>query len=348
MVVRAFAPVRAAGHRAEPAARPAPRPSAADLASVASRPVSNAARSLDALDTVLARAVEERVQRPTLQRAIIAIDGAGEGGPPPDGYGRATRACLWNLQNRKGGGSRPGDARGKVAGPAEMRFIAIPANFFARSMESLYILGHGGPDLTTIADAKIDDLAAALRAWIEPQLVKEDAYFLGDVKLVVCVSATEETPYSGGRMKTMAERLAIALAPMGDARFRPQAVHGIVGVGWVDEVSGGIMSVDLDPALKAMDEWTGKILNPFQNYPDPGDRAGHLRAWFGRPLGPQDVPQPHTTPTGRTGVDALHLGKGAHGKRRFEVGSGTEIAPPKRKPKPIDLSNYPHGAADYF
>lgn len=297
---------------------------------------------------MLARAVQERVQHRTLQRAIIAIDGPGEGGPPaPDGAGRATRACLWNLQHRKGGGYRPGDARGKVAGPAELDAIAIPARFFARSMESLYVLGHGAPSLLTIADTDLDDLADTLRDWIEPQLEAEDTYFLGDVKLVSCVSATEETPYSGGKMKSMAERLAIALEPQGEERFRPQAVHGIVGIGWVDEVSGSIMSVDLDPFLAAYGEWDATILNPFQNFADPVTRSQQVRAWFGAPLGPSGVPHPHTTPTGRTGVDALHLGKSARGKRRFEVGSGTELLPPARKPKKVDLSNYPHGAADY-
>ena len=346
MIARAFAPIAVSAGRVSPADRRAPRPSAAAPAPATPHPAKSVP---DALDGVLPRAVRERVQHPTLQRAIIAIDGPGEGGPPaPDASGRATRACLWNLQHRKGGGYRPGDARGKVAGPAELESITIPANFFARSTESLYILGHGTPSLMTIADTDLDDLAAMLRAWIEPQLEKEDAYFLGDVKLVSCVSATEETAYSGGRMKSMAERLAIALGPVGDARFRPQAVHGIVGIGWVDEVSGRIMSVDLDPFLEAYDEWGATILNPFQNFRDPLTRSQQVRAWFGTPLGPAGVPQPHTTPTGRTGLDALHLGKSARGKRRFEVGSGAEILPPARKPTPVDLSNYPHGAAGYL
>ena len=81
------------------------------------------------------------------------------------------------------GGYRPSDARGKVAGPAEIDSIGIPANFFARSTESLYILGHGSPSLDTIADLSIDDLATALRAWIKPRLAEDDAYFLGDVNL---------------------------------------------------------------------------------------------------------------------------------------------------------------------
>ncbi len=63
---------------------------------------------------------------------------------------------------------------------------------------------------------KLDKLALMLRGWLKPQLEKEDAYFLGDVKLVSCVSATEKTPYSGDKaVKSMAERLAVALAPRG-------------------------------------------------------------------------------------------------------------------------------------
>jgi hypothetical protein len=228
-----------------------------------------------------------------------------------------------------------------VAGPGEIDTITIPSGFLNSPTENLYLLGHGDPSLQLIADANIGDLAARLKAWFEPLLLADDEMFLGDIKLVVCFSGEEQTAYSGAvKLKPTAERLAEALEPGPTDRFRPRTVQGIVGVGWVDETSGRMLSIDFPPALDYVLNVWGKTptseVNPFQEIADRTERAKKLRAWFGKPLEPSDVPGTHMTPLGTTKPDAMHVGKGPKGKRRFHV------------PRTVDLSNYPHGATDYL
>jgi hypothetical protein len=300
--------------------------------------------SLLALQRTAGNRAAAAVARRQLQRAIVAIDGPGEA---TKGEGRATRACLWNLQYNKGGRSfAGGDARGKVEGPKEIGSIAVGANLLARESEDLYILGHGSADLTTVAGLKATDLAARIRRWLAP-MVASGKVFIGDIKLVACLSAAESSDWSGGKVKPYAQALAEALAPIHpDDPIRPQTVTGIVGIGWVDETTGRQLSVDFRRFQAGPMGWEadptkarpGVTLNPFQAISDPVARGQALQAWFQAPVLVPVAGGP--APTG----PFTFYGKGPSGKRKFEVETGTEIAPRDyTQPRLVmDVSQHPY------
>ena len=217
------------------------------------------------------------VAKQQLQRAIIAIDGATD----TAGQKRATRACLENLTTRKGARAYPGgNARGRVEGPKVIGSIAVGADLLARESEDLYILGHGGADLRTVAGLTPTQLATRIRQWLAP-MIAAGKVFVGDIKLVACLSAAGSSPWSGGAVTPYAQALAQALAPLdADDPIQPKFVTGIVGVGWVDETTGKQLSVDLGQYTAGPMTWApsaaeaapGQSVDPFQAGDDRATR----------------------------------------------------------------------------
>ncbi len=300
-----------------------------------------------------------------LQRAVIAVDGAGEG-DPGSAPGRATRACLRNLTHHKRskdkstvGNFGGGDARGKVAGPAELSALAIGPGLLVSETESLYILAHGSRSSPSIGGMT----PAQMAAWLKSGFA--GTKFRGKVKLVSCHSASDSSHRKSGDPsnvynfpsdRSYAQELARLLAPSSTADpFQPVSVQGITGIGWVDETTGRLTKIDkniYDAATKYMASnsdvgalaSTGKHVNPFTNVSDPTKRANLLNQWFGAPK-EANAPAPETdvlssvrafftslfetsvpkTPAGTTRESGFVVGKGHTGKRTFNVGSGTEI-----------------------
>jgi hypothetical protein len=301
-----------------------------------------------------------RPARQSLQRAVIAIDGKGEG-DPNSAPGRATRACLWNLTQHKRskdkstiGNFGGGDARGKVAGPAELPTLVIGPGFLGSENESLYILAHGSRYAPSIGDLT----PAQMAAWLKTAFA--GVKFRGKIKLVSCHSASDSSHRKSGDKpnvynfpgdRSYAQHLATLLAPTSKTDpFRPTSVQGITGIGWVDETTGRLTKVDkniYDAAVAHMGSNSdvgglalGKFLNPFTDMPDPAKRGATLRDWFGAPeeasevgvlssvrafftsLFETAVPK---TPAGTTRESGFVVGKGHTGKRTFAVGSGAEL-----------------------
>jgi hypothetical protein len=309
--------------------------------------------------------------RPSLQRAIVAIDGPGEG-HPSNASGRATRACLWNLTHHKRtkdksaiGNFGGGDARGKVAGPAELSALAIGPGFLSSDTESLYILAHGSRYKPSIGDMTPKQMAS----WLKTGFA--GVAFRGKVKLVSCHSASDASHRKPGDManvynfpdnRSYAQELARLLAPSSTTDpFQPASVQGITGIGWVDETTGRLTKIDkniYDEAVKFMAsnsdvgalKTAGKFVNPFTDVADPAARAAAMRQWFADPkeanaASPAPAPAPETdvvstvraffsslfetpvpkTPAGTTRESGFTVGKGHTGKRTFTVGSGAEI-----------------------
>ena len=333
---RGLAHVEVAHHprseRCVAAAHPAER--AADLAATPA--------SLLALQRTAGNRAATAVAKQQLQRAVIAIDGATD----TAGQKRATRACLENLTTRKGARAYPGgNARGRLEGPKVIGSIAIGADLLARESEDLYILGHGGADLQTVAGLTPTQLATRIRQWLAP-MIATGKVFVGDIKLVACLSAAGSSPWSGGAVTPYAQALARALAPLNaDDPIQPKFVTGIVGVGWVDETTGKQLSVDLGQytagpmtwAPSAAEATPGQRVDPFQAGDDRATRQAGIHAWFGAP-----VLVPVASGAGGA-VPGLVHGKGPTGKRKFQVGAGTEIASPDyTQPRMVmDVSQYP-------
>ena len=303
-----------------------------------------------------------------LQRAVIAVDGKGEGNPG-SAPGRATRACLWNLTHHKRSkdkttiGNFAGDARGKVAGPAELSALAIGPGLLGAETESLYVLAHGSRYSPSIGGMTPHDMADWLKAGFA------SVKFSGKVKLVSCHSASDSSHRKSGDPanvynfpgdRSYAQELATLLAPSSTTDpFRPVSVQGITGIGWVDETTGRLTKIDknvYDAATKYMASNSdvgskagkGKAVNPFTDVADPAKRATLLTQWFGDPKeadAPVPAPAPETdvlssvrafftslfetsvpkTPAGTTRESGFTVGKGHTGKRTFTVGSGSEI-----------------------
>ena len=300
--------------------------------------VPNARRSVDPLVAralALQRAAGNRATTRAIQRAIIAIDGKGESEKDPSG--RATRACLYNLKHvKREKDFGKGDARGKVLGPAELDKLTVPDDFLGSPSESLYVLAHGSRFRKSIAGMGPKDMAIFLLTQFQK------IAFTGTVKLVSCHSAADRSHRKGHEKANVydfdmsfAQELALWL---GNAHpslpFKPRAIQGIAGIGWVEEFSGRITAIDKDAydlAMKHMKtdsdvgaKATGKSANPFTDEAHPLLRGLELRAWFGRPR-EATVPMTastDTTPGGDPLQDAMALGKGFRGKRTFEVGTG--------------------------
>jgi hypothetical protein len=289
----------------------------------------------------LQRTAGNRATRQALQRMIVAIDGDTDSAASK----RATRACLWNLRNRKGGAAFAGaDARGAVAGPAvrsKLGFHMRP--LLASEGETIYVLAHGSRYSASIGDMSPTEMAAWLRerfshrdVWALGWLgvtTPLDTPFTGKIKLVSCHSAAESRHRSATDAATIypfprsyAEELARALAPTSRTDpFRPSSVEGINGIGWVDEISGAITAIDkgrYDAATKTMSDNSdvgalpsaGTTANPFTGEGDPARRGGGIHAVFGAPV------EANVDPKG-----GLRTGKGDWGKRRFAVGTGREF-----------------------
>ena len=291
--------------------------------------------------------------RSSLQRAVIAVDGTGEGNPT-SAPGRATRACLWNLTQHKRSkdkstiGNFGGDARGKVAGPAELSALAIGPGLLGSETESLYILAHGSRYSRSIGGMSPKEMAKWLKAGFA------GVKFRGKVKLVSCHSASDSSHRKPGDApdvykfpgdRSYAQELARLLAPSSKTDpFQPATVQGITGIGWVDETTGRLTKIDkniYDAATAHMASnsdvgalaGTGKFVNPFTDVSDPTARATALNQWFGaegggkrrpdqrarllhravRVLGTQDPGRHHAR-------DRLHRGQGPHREAHLHRG----------------------------
>ena len=277
----------------------------------------------------LQRATGNRATARLLQRAIIAIDAKGESADNPKG--RATRACLHNLMHVKGAKNfGKGDARGKVLGPGEIDTLNVPSHFLGSPTESLYMLGHGRRDEKSIAGLSPEEMAD----WLTFEFGATD--FRGTLKLVACHAAADRTDRKADDPEgvyefdtSYARELAWRLgrAP-GLSMFRPTAVQGIVGVGWVDVFTGRLTSIDTDAYDRAVAHMTptGSHSNPLTEEPNRVARGIMLRAWFGDPREAK-VPMTtseRTTPAGEPLQSAMAVGKGRLGKRTFAVGGWAE------------------------
>jgi hypothetical protein len=223
---------------------------------VAPQRVADVGRRDDPLAGVLARAVQRRAAgaSPVLQRAVIAING-----PSDSPIARTiTQNCFTNLTTTK--------ARGATAGPDDLGMIVPPA--FAAPNESLYILGHG--NTSVVADLSPEKLGERIVAWYH------GTTFTGKIKLVACSSAVK--PKSPGA--SYAARLNTYLANNPTATFKPSAVDGVLGVAWVDEVSGKILAID-DSAYDR-EEHKGGIEAAFAEA-NPVTRKSGLQQRFGKP-----------------------------------------------------------------
>ena len=264
-----------------------------------------------------------------VQRAIVAIDGDTDTAPQK----RATRNCLWNLQHKKKGQLyQSSDARGKVAGPAKLG--SLPADLSGlidNQAESIYLLAHGSRYSASIAGMDPKSLARWIRSHFG------NATFTGTIKLVSCHSGADRSHQSQKDVqnqvynfpRSYAEELARELAPGSLDTFQPSSVLGIVGVGWVDELSGSITAINkeaYDAALKKMStnsdvgslSGSGNQPNPFTELSDPDIRGKAIRAEFGAPVQVNVLKQGYQDDTNNP--QALHIGKGKWGKRTFAVG----------------------------
>lgn len=207
----------------------------------------------DPLTGLLAAAVQRRATgaTPVLQRAVIAMNGTGDSATAQT----ITGHCLANLTKKR--------KRGATAGPAAPDQIMAPA--LGRD-ESLYILGHGNTG--SIAGLSPVMLANQILTWYGT------TEFRGKIKLVACSSAV--APKSTG--PTYAERLSAAMKTKATRKFRPAAVDGVLGVAWVDEVTGKIIAID----DAAYDKDEAAAEQAFAE-PDIDRRKQGLEALFGRP-----------------------------------------------------------------
>jgi len=226
---------------------------------------------------------------PTVQRAILAIDGASD----DDTSKAITRSALANLMQRKrirtaDAGDRvatdfpAGDARGSVYGPgvAGASLAALGSGVRAGGVdpdEALYVLGHGSG--VTVADLDAEDLATALAQAFAA--FPGAATYRGAVKLVACYSASMKSdgrpitrPDGTPIPKPYGATLAAALARRSSRSFRPSRVDGVAGIAWVDELSGAKTGFDVtgerqqnpledvyeDPAL--VQQWFAAMQEP--------------------------------------------------------------------------------------
>lgn len=262
--------------------RPRPAPPVAPLQRVAAE----GARQ-DPLAGLLARAVQRRAAGgPLLQRAIVAINGPSDAAPAQ----QVTLNCLYNLTHTR--------ARGAAAGPAAVGAIAPPP---LASHESLYILGHGNPNV--IADLTPGELGDQLIAWYGT------TGFRGKIKLVACSSAVK--PHIFG--SSYASRLSSYLASNATDTFRPKSVDGVLGVAWVHEKQGNIVAID-DSEYDEQEKAGVNVEGAFADT-DPTARRRKLKQIFGK----------------RDAVgSSVHTGKG-RAKVRYYTGL------PKHPPAPFSL-----------
>jgi hypothetical protein len=236
----------------------APRPAHGHTPpAVAPRPAADVVGRDDPLAGVLARAVQRRAAAasPVLQRAVIAINAPSDS----DIAQKITRNCFTNLTTRK--------KRGDTAGPDALGAIVPPK---LGPTDSLYILGHGST--SEVADLSPEKLGAQIVTWYQATA------FTGTIKLVACSSAVK--PKSPGA--TYAAQLNTYFAHNSTGTFKPSAVDGVLGVAWVDEVSGKILAID-DSAYDR-EEAKGGIEDAFAE-PDADTRKRGLQQRFGKPDG---------------------------------------------------------------
>lgn len=240
------------------AARPAcVPPTLPEPPSAAAPPAARADRLAPLLARALARrAAVAQMTAPLLQRAVIALDG------PQDSTiaKRITRNCLDNLTSIK--------ARGDQDGPADPPAIAAPD---LAEGESLYILGHGNPQ--SIAGLTPGQLGDWIVHWYGAQR------YSGKIKLVACSSAVSPDPTNAAA--SYAEALGTHIAGRTSWRFHPSAVDGVLGVAWVDEVSGKIVMFD-DPEYDRQEQLGTDVEGAFAKT-DPGKRHTRLTSIFGAP-----------------------------------------------------------------
>jgi hypothetical protein len=318
------------------------QPEGRDCAPVSRAPGANPGRGLSPASVLaLQRAAGNRATGQYLARMIVAVDGDTDGPPSK----RATRACLWNLQHKKDGGTFvDGGARGAVAGPAVRKKLAYQMRpMLASNSETIYVLAHGSRYSASIGDMSPKQMAQWLRlrfayehiwglGWLGVTKTP-DAPFTGKIKLVSCHSAAEDRHRMPTDKSTIypfstsyAQELAKELTPTGPTDlFRPTSVQGINGIGWVDEVSGAITAIDkskYDAATALMSDNSdvgalptkGTTANPFTSEADATKRGSAIHAVFGAPV------EAKVDTTG-----GLRTGKGEWGKRRFDVGTGAEV-----------------------
>jgi hypothetical protein len=207
---------------------------------------------------------------PSVQRAILAIDGATDNQDAKD----ITKNCLMNLKTKKqvrvAGAKTPkfhpaSDARGVVFGPGSAQMVknnawAHIANRGLSSSESLYLLGHGGDN--RVAGLSPDELAELLRDSFD-RLPDGMAPYTGKIKLIACYSDSlkmDDMPIvdagSGAQItKTFAESTAESVRSRRTAKFSPQSVDGVAGISWADEETGRITGFDVtdETALNPLD-----------------------------------------------------------------------------------------------
>jgi hypothetical protein len=280
-----FAPTQA--HR--PDAAPAlAEPLTADAVHRLQRTAGNAAVSAMLARTAPAppRPPVRAARRRGLQRAVVAIHGAGDNAAARE----ATEACLQNLGKFKGGHEFASGARGQTLGPDVVGSLNPPVGFLGGG-ETLYILGHGALD-GTVAGMGPAAMAAQIKAWFGGM------NYAGKIKLVACVSAMAQPALGGG---TFANALAQALHPAPADTFRPATVDGIVGVGWVDEETGEMLSIDLPTYLANIN----RDPDAFREV-HIGLRRHRIRQLFGAPV---------AAPAG----GPVTTGKGPTGKVRYPV-----------------------------
>lgn len=235
----------------------APRRPAASPAAALQRAADPVTRD-DRLGGLLADAVQRRgASGPALlQRAIIAIDGPTDKAPAK----KVTRNCLANLTQS--------GSRGAVAGPRAVDRIKPPK---LAQNESLYLLGHGNPDV--VADLGPDDLGDWILQWYG------NRRYRGKIKLVACSSGIDP----GLGAASYAERLSTHLANNATATFHPASVDGVLGVAWVDEKSDRIVAID-DQAYEDAETLGHDVEGAFAT-DDPVQRRKALKGIFGKPGG---------------------------------------------------------------
>ena len=193
---------------------------------------------------------DRRVQGRALQRAVIGIHG-----PTDTAENRAvTEACFATLTKRKTF-KADGKPLWSAEGSTEVRGDSIiveaqraasgsvwvigspPRTLLSSARETIYVLGHGVANSSLVADMTPDDMTAFLRRWFPK--------FRGKIKLVACYSGAEFNPDDSKPITPYALELVARLGPeSANDKFRPESVDGIVGIGWIDEVTGVQMSID--------------------------------------------------------------------------------------------------------
>ena len=215
-----------------------------------------AARAL-ALQRTVGNAVVARLLAPqrVLSRSVITIHS------PTDApvSKRITRNCEETLRTRKTGGhplsieAPRGQsismiyARGAGGGPPV--FTRTPDESFAADDQTIYILGHGSAETGKVSDLDAGEIADTLIEWFGK------VPYTGKIKLVSCTTAADWDIDASGAdvvgLTPVAQQLADALRTRCvSIPFKPRSVDGVLGIAWVDDKTGKIVSTDLREYMK--------------------------------------------------------------------------------------------------